>query len=454
LATSQRNFIESVWDLFCSLKLTMFLLISLALTSVIGTVLPQGEVPPEYVAQISPLKFQIYTKLHFFDMYHSWWFIALLYIFSLNLICCSIKRLPHVLTFISQPALVLDASMQKAFSLKQEVAFSTPLDIARKKLADFLKAELANPVVTERDGAFHLFAQKNAWCRLGVYVVHASILVIFVGAIIGSLFGDKGFVNISEGESVSTFMSRTGKETNLGFTVRCDQFTVTKYATGAPKEFKSILTILENGKPVPDYVNARVIVNDPLTYKGYTFYQSSYGQADEGSEHYLTVTPRGGTDKKRIIIHKGEAVTLKDGTVVKLIAATQEVQQIIPELNGPAAQIEVAFKGKSPQVLEVFKNYPESNIQRGDELIFGYEGTNAKMFTGLQVAKDPGVWVVWLGCALMVVGLCIAFFMSHKRVWIVVSKGHARMYGNASKNQAAFSMQFDDLAAKLKELKI
>jgi len=388
-------------------------------------------------------------------MYSSWWFITLLGIFSLNLIFCSIKRLPHVLTFISQPALVLSDTMQKAFSLKQEVTFKAPLDIAGNKLAEFLKAELASPVVTQRDNSLHLFAQRNAWCRLGVYVVHASILVIFAGAIIGSLFGEKGFVNISEGDSVSAFMStRTGKETNLGFTVRCDQFTVAKYASGAPKEFKSILTILENGKPVPDYVNARIIVNDPLTYKGYTFYQSSYGQADEGSEHYLTVAHRGGSDSQRITIHKGESVTLKDGTSVKLVAATQEVQQIIPELSGPGAQIEVVFKGKSPQMLEVFKNYPEINAQRGDELIFGYEGTNAKMYTGLQVAKDPGVWVVWIGCALMIAGLCIAFFMSHKRVWIVVTKGHARMYGNASKNQAAFAMLFDDLSAKLKKLQI
>ena len=458
LATSQNNFIQfiqSVWDLFCSLKLTIFLLISLALTSIIGTVLPQGEAPPEYVAQITPLKFQIYTKLRFFDMYHSWWFVALLCIFSLNLICCSMKRLPHVFAFISKPAMVLDESTRKIFSLKQEIAFSTPLDIARKKLVDFLKAELANPAETEHDGEFHLFAQKNAWSRLGVYVVHSSILVIFVGAIIGSLFGEKGFVNITEGESVGTFISsRTGKKTNLGFTLRCDQFSVTRYATGAPKEFKSMLTVFENGKPVPDYVNARVVVNDPLTYKGFTFYQSSYGQASEGSEHYLTVKPRGGSGVQRITIHEGEAITLKDGTIIKLIGATREVRQIIPELNGAAIQIEVISKEKNSQLLEVFKNYPEINSQRGDGLIFGYEGTNARMFTGLQVANDPGVWVVWLGCALMVAGLCIAFFMSHKRVWIVVSNGRARMYGNASKNHSAFAVQFDDLSAKLKELQI
>ena len=454
MSTSQRNFIESVWDFFCSLKLTMFLLISLALTSIIGTVLPQGQVPPEYIAQVSALKLQIYTKLGFFDMYHSWWFITLLYIFSLNLISCSIKRLPHVFTFITHPQLTLSESQQKTYPQKQEIAFSIPQDIVRKKLADFLKSEVASPIMTEQGNEYHLFAQKNAWCRLGVYVVHASILVIFIGAIIGSLFGDKGFVNIIEGESISSFKSRSGKDAQLGFTVRCDQFSVEKYATGAPKEFKSILTVLENGVPVKDYTNARVIVNDPLTYKGFTFYQSSYGQASEGSEHYLSVAPRGKAASQRITLHEGEAVTLKDGTVVRILETTQEVQQSIPELSGPAARIEMTVRGKSPQVFIVFKNYPEINAQRGDELIFGYEGTNARMFTGLQVAKDPGVWVVWLGCALMIVGLFIAFFMSHKRVWIVVSKGHARMYGNTSKNQAAFSLQFDDLSAKLKELQI
>ena len=54
----------------------------------------------------------------------------------------------------------------------------------------------------------------------------------------------------------------------------------------------------------------------------------------------------------------------------------------------------------------------------------------------------------------MVIGICIAFFMSHKRIWVVVSKGHAYIYGNASKNQAGFQMQFEDIAEKFKEIKI
>jgi cytochrome c biogenesis protein len=454
LATTDRSFVQSLWDFFCSLKLTIFLLISLALTSIIGTIIPQGKLAPEYVASISTTKLQIYTKLDFFDMYHSMWFITLLYIFSLNLVCCSVKRLPHVFKFISEPTLVLGESLRKGFSLKQELSFSAPLDKGREALADFLGKEFGAPVVTEQDGEYHLFAQKSAWCRLGVYVVHLSILVIFIGAILGSLFGFKGFAAIVEGSSVSNFQTHNGKEVPLGFDIRCEQFRVSYYDSGAPKEFKSILTVLENGQPVKDYTNVRVVVNEPLTYKGFTFYQSSFGQASESSDHTFSAKSRSGGLNERFTLQEGQVATLKDGTSFKLLESAQDISQFMPGFSGPAARVEVTPKGKAAQTFIVLKNYPEVNAQRGDDVLFQYEGSNAKMYTGLQVAKDPGVWVVWLGCTLMVVGLFIAFFMSHKRVWIVVSKGHARMYGNASKNQAAFQMQFEDLSDKLKNLKI
>jgi cytochrome c biogenesis protein len=454
LATNERSFVQIVWDFFCSLKLTMFLLISLALTSIIGTILPQGALPPEYVAKISATKLQIYGKLGFFDMYHSWWFITLLYIFSLNLISCSIKRLPHVFKFISEPMNVISESTKASSSQKKEITFSGSIDNAKGKLAEFLGKEFSSPVITEHNGDYHLFSQKSPWSRLGVYVVHTSILVIFVGAIIGSLFGFKGMINIAEGTSVTSIQGQNGATIPLGFEVLCEKFNLTLYKNGAPKEFRSTLTVVENGKPVPGFSQVKVIVNEPMTYKGITFYQSSYGQASEGSEHFFIMKPRSGGAAEKISIREGSTLALKDGTQLKMLEATQDVQPFMPGFSGPAARVEVTFKGKSPQTFIVLKNYPEMNAQRGDEIIFDYDGTNARMFTGLQVAKDPGVEIVWIGCTLMCLGLYIAFFMSHKRVWVVVSKGHARMYGNSNKNQAAFSMQFDDLADKLTSLKI
>ncbi|MHB8123503.1 MAG: cytochrome c biogenesis protein ResB, partial [Desulfuromonadaceae bacterium] len=321
MTSNKESTTRSIWDLFCSLKLTMFLLITLAVISIIGTVIPQGTPPPEYLHAISQNKLKLYQNLSFFDMYHSWWFVLLLSLLSINLIACSIKRLPGIWKIITQPVMVMDDSLEK--TLPNIVTIQTTGDITTliDRAATVLKAEFNDPVITEKNGAFHLFAQKSPWSRLAVYAVHLSVLVIFIGAIIGSLFGYKAYVNIPEGQSVSKVMSRTDKEIDLGFSLRLDQFTVAHYPNGAPKEFKSILTVLENGQPVPNYTNARVIVNDPLTYKGITFYQSSYGKQ---GEHEFTISDPDGNNPQPLMIQSGGSAKLPDGSGICLLETTQD----------------------------------------------------------------------------------------------------------------------------------
>ena len=93
-----------------------------------------------------------------------------------------------------------------------------------------------------------------------------------------------------------------------------------------------------NGQPVPGLTRRKTIVNDPLTYKGITFYQSSYGQASEGGEHTFSVKPRSGGAAEKFAIREGAATTLKDGTSFRMLEATQEVRQFMPGFTGPAAR--------------------------------------------------------------------------------------------------------------------
>jgi cytochrome c biogenesis protein len=449
---NQRDFLHSLWDFFCSLKLTMFLLISLAVISIIGTIVPQGPPPPEYLATISPAKFQVYKALGFFDMYHSWWFILLLYLLTVNLVACSIKRLPHIWKIISEPKLVMDSGLEQSLPNKASFKSGDRPEMLKEKLTVFLNSEFARPVLTEADGAWHLFAQKTPWCRLSVYFVHLSVIVIFIGAMIGSLFGYKGFVNVPEGESISRITTRTGKDIDLGFALRCEQFSVALYKNGAPKEFKSILTVQENGKALPDYTNVRVIVNDPLTYRGITFYQSSYGNA---GNYFFTVSAPDGKNAMPLTLNSDETATLPDGSTMHVVEATDDVSQFVPNLTGGAVQVEMHTPRGATEKVIVYANHPELNITYALEHKLGallqYKGVQKKMFTGLQVAKDPGVWIVWLGCALMVVGIYGAFLMSHRRIWIRLQNGHVTIGGNASKNQASFEQYFELLAKKLKK---
>jgi len=455
VSTNQRSFVQQVWDFFCSLKLTLFVLITLAITSIIGTVIPQyPNIDERYWGTISAGRKLLYERLGFFDMYHSWWFLALLALFSVNLIACSIKRLPHVFKFVSEPVTILSETQQKIFPSK-DLKLSGSLDDSRDKLSAFLLSHFSSPTITQVGNQYHLFAQKNAWCRLGVYVVHFSILVIMAGTIIGNVWGYKGFVAIVEGETISVIKARNGKDVALGFEVKCDQFTVSFYdAPGGggpsqmPKEFKSILTLTENGKEVPGYKHARVVVNEPLSYKGITFYQSSYGQANDPSAFFFTVKNRANGKTEQIALRPGTQTRLSDGRLTSIVDLTDNPGE------GTAAVLSVSDNGAEPKFFKVFKNNPALDELRGDTLIFTFIGTDARMYTGLQVNKDPGVWVVWTGCIMMCLGLCIAFFMSHKRVWIVVQHGYARIYGNASKNQPAFLTEFEALAEELQKQNI
>ncbi len=76
--------------------------------------------------------------------------------------------------------------------------------------------------------------------------------------------------------------------------------------------------------------------------------------------------------------------------------------------------------------------------------------------TGLQVAKDPGVWIVYLGCGLMLVGLYMAFFLSHRRLWLFHDTSAANhkliLGGNANKNKLAFKQIFTKLENKIDKL--
>ncbi|HEX9022526.1 MAG TPA: cytochrome c biogenesis protein ResB [Geobacteraceae bacterium] len=450
MTTTKRSFLQGLWDFFCSLKLSISLLILLALTSIIGTVIPQGP-QQDYLEHISQAKIKLYTTLGFFDMYHSWWFILLLYLLTVNLVACSIKRLPRVWKSISEPNLIMDRGLEKSLSLVHEFKMAGDAAALKDKMVAFLKSEFSSPVVTEVDGDYHLFAQKTPYCRLGVYVVHFSIIIIFIGAMIGSYFGYKAFANIAEGTSTSTAINtRSGKPIDLGFAVKCEKFSVSFYDTGAPKEFKSILTILENGLPVPGYTNVPIVVNSPLTYNGITFYQASYGPAGEGTVYHLTVRDKNGGAVTPMTVRQGERAALPGGGFLQVEEAVPEVKMFMPQLSGAAAKVAVTSPSGNTQEIVLFQKFPKFDEHRAGEQILTYEGADEKFYTGLQVAKDPGVWVVWLGCALMVGGICLAFFFSHKRVWVRVADGRVIVGGTASKNPAGFQLVFDKLVDKIK----
>lgn len=428
---------NEVWAFFSSVKLALFTFFVLAITSIIGTVIQQGKEMQYYIDTFGAGTAKLFQLFNVPDMYNSWWFVSLLVLFSINLTVCTIDRFPNIWRLVHLDNLAMDVS--RIIKMPKRQAFSSDLSVpeiaqAVEGVATSWKFERA-----EKDGGILFGAQKGNWSRLGVMAVHVSILLIFLGAIIGSVLGFKGSVMIREGASAKQIYLYDANNTvvPLDFEVRCDRFELEIYETGAPKEFTSDLVVLRDGKEV---LKKSIEVNDPLQYGGLTFYQSSYQPLEDG--YAVEIENETTKVSKKFFISPGRQVKWDAEGITFGIA-----NRMGPYAMGRYRH-KIWFNDASQKPVEFW-------TEEGKMVIVERPTTNYTLsvrqlyYTGLQVTKDPGVWFVYLGCAIMLLGLYVAFFLSHKKVWIYISEegGRSRLHlsGTSNKNMIGFENDFSAL---------
>ncbi len=461
--------LNSVWKFFTSVRLTIVLLLSLAITSIIGTIIPQNESPADYVRAFGEFGYQFFSLLGIFDMYHSWWFQALLLMLTINVVVCSVDRLSTMgrVIFVKNPTINISSFRRR----KNKETFR--VNHSPEQLKPVFEPLIARRFGYSRtemtDSGYYLYAEKWRWTRLGVYIVHISVLLLLIGGLIGSIFGFDGFVNIPEGETINRIRLRNSdKFYPLDFEVRCDDFNVTFYDNNMPKEFRSRLTILEQGKPV---LQKDIIVNDPLRYKGINFFQSGYGELPPQaaalkipSEITLsfTIKQTGVTHNKKAKI--GEPIDIPEDMGTFTITELKKSynfrgQDLGDTLLGILSQndgnkIEVALPLRFPSFDRMG---PIFDKRRKDSLFISVTGLELpnqnpapRYYTGLQVTQDPGVWVVYSGFILMIIGCYVTFFMSHQRLVVEITRqgetSDVLVVGTSAKNKLAMQRKVKKLA--------
>ncbi len=453
-----------IWRFFSSVKLTLVLLIILAMTSLFGTLIPQQEGAVEFARRLSPGMFQLLSSLNLFDMYHSAWFRIIIGLLALNLIICSLNRLPTTLKRFRAPT---RADRSKPFeNLPAERSFSVKGEMGDVggRVADLLRKQYKRVEAKGSPRGHFYYAEKGRYSYFGVYLVHLSVLVILMGGIMGSLFGFEAYVNIAEGDTVDTVALRqkmTPKR--LGFSVHCEKFIVEFYENGAPKEYRSDLRFLSAGKVVQQ---GSLLVNHPITFKGITFYQSSYGTIP--GKVYLKISrTENNPETLAMEVEQGRPVSLPGG---KAQFQVLQVDDNLKGMMGPAAMISVKPEQGDEMKFWVFQQaemlrqrFPEAMFRAPildpssfKPYTFFLEKLENRYYTGLQVARDPGVSLVWLGCFVMVGGFFVTFFTSHRRVWVRVSKSKGKtrisVAGRANKNPVGMERELEQLTSRLQNL--
>ena len=89
--------VDRVWEAMASVKLTIVILVGLLLLGIPGTLVLQyniSNVDPGLQYSYDFWKFGQVMQL--FTAYHSFWYVALMVVLSLNLVACSINRWPQM----------------------------------------------------------------------------------------------------------------------------------------------------------------------------------------------------------------------------------------------------------------------------------------------------------------------------------------------------------------------
>jgi cytochrome c biogenesis protein len=446
-------FFDSLWNFFSSTKLAIVLILVIAVTSLLGALIvqsPQGLAGDDYSRWLTTIRTKygfltdIYSSLGLFTVYSVWWFKALLVALIFNTLICTINRLPTLWSSAFSPrvkvadAMFRNAPIRASIKLKPtggQRSASQPTNRGAIEGAFSVLADNRYKVFLEEEGsATHFYADKNGVFKLGTILTHVSLILLMIGAVLGTMFGfsNDAFI-LPEGQTY-----QVPAETGESFLIRADEFQASFDQSGRPSDYWSDLVIFEGEREV---MKQRIRVNEPLEYKGVRFHQSFYGPAP-------TVEVK---DAQGRSIFDGQVVLDQSsgpnavgfarlpGTGIDLLAS-------FPFNGSPSLPIGVQlYRGQSVVTRDSVR--PGETKTVGDyQITYRSHGE----FTGLRIVKDPGVPVVWLACTLMVVGICVTLYFPRRRIWGRILGQEMAIAGTADRT-VNFRPEFDRLVENIRK---
>jgi cytochrome c biogenesis protein len=458
------------------------LLVLLIIACMIGMLIQQQELDTfgAYYNELTPAEKIVYGNLGFFDIYHVWYFNALLLLLSLNIILASIDHFPAAWSYLRRKKLSASPTFVMTQKFREEVEIP---GVGREELVERASAAARTTRfrirVTEAGERTTIFAERGVWNRLGAYAVHVGLLTIFFGGYLtsrgytGSLpvtpdrAADRMLQNVFNVEQATSQFAVGQRQLQLPFTVRgvdIQQKLIDPAGgldAGNTLDWLTRVEILdrESGQKT----NALIHMNNPYDYRGYRLFQASYNPLGNARTLRLSAQLPNGSREEVTLTRNGEA-QLSNGARLKYsdfnphLVFSREGRPDFgsTEYENPAARLLLLDPSLGEQdfwaVTASFRNEiaaaPFLQSRLSDPP--GYQFTllefeKVPLAHILSVQYDPGARVVYVGFTILCLTLIGVFFFSHQRLWIVIESGKVFIGGDANRNR----LGFEDRARKL-----
>ena len=450
---------KDLLPLLADLKLAIVLFLLIAVFSISGTLIEQGQGLdfyqqnyPESPALFGFLTWKVILIVGLNDVYRTWWFFSLLILFGASLTACTFTRQIPALKaaqqwqFYRQPRqfekLALSTELQ-ALSGEQWQALKGSFetrgyrffgDDLPTQFSDSLEAKITSTIASPiKTNPYSFYARKGLAGRIGPIVVHVSLLIIIFGAMWGSLTGFFAQELIPSGETfqvqhIFDAGAWSAPQIPKDWSVRVNRFWIDYSADGHVDQFYSDLSVLDaEGTEVDQKV---IHVNEPLRYKGVTFYQADWSIA--AVQITLNNSPILQLPMAQIELPTGGKIW---GTWIPTNPdLSNGISLVAKDLQGMVLLYD--NEGKPIGTLRVGMNQEVNGVRLTLQDLIGS--------TGLQIKADPGIPFVYLGFALLMVGVVMSY-VSHSQIWMLQENDRLYIGGRTNRAQVIFERELLDI---------
>ncbi|MBD2363753.1 cytochrome c biogenesis protein [Anabaena minutissima FACHB-250] len=419
----RREFLPVLTDL----RLAIALLLIIALFSISGTVIEQGQSPafyqanyPEHPALFGFLTWKVIQVVGLDHVYRTWWFLSLLVLFGTSLTAC---------TFTRQLPTLKTAQRWKYYEEPrqfQKLALSAELDTGSVKSLTPLLQNRRYKIFQEKDGI--LYARKGLVGRIGPIIVHIGIVMILLGGIWGAMTGFMAQEMIASGDTfqVNNIIDAgpLAAPVPKDWSVRVNRFWIDYTPTGGIDQFYSDMSVLNNQGEEVDH--KKIFVNQPLRYHGITFYQTDWGISAVRvriNKSPIFQLPMGLLNTKVPGRIWGTWIPTKPDMSEGVSLLAKDLQGMVLIYDSQGKLVDTVRAGMSTQVNGVTLK------------VLDVVGS-----TGLQIKADPGIPIVYTGFAILMLGTVMSYF-SHSQIWALETGDRLYIGGKTNRAQVAFERE-------------
>ena len=416
--------------LLADLRFAIGILLIIALTSIIGTIIEQDQSIEIYKLNypltnklFGILSWDTILKLGFDHVYKTWWFLFFIFLFGISLLTC---------TFLQQvPSLKIARRCQ---------FFRTNQQFSKLKIFKQTRNVSLNQFLFRlKENRYSIFQQKDiVYCykglvgRLAPIIVHFSLILILFGSIIGSINGFKAQELIPKTESfhIQNFLTN-GKIFSIPKTVvRINDFWITYNKKNTISQFYSDISFLkDNGH---ETYRKTIFVNSPAVYKGTYFYQTDWNltglrfKFNNPEINQTSIIDINNDSNKIWFSWISFNLELSDGYTI-LLNNLQGYASIYDKFGSFSGNLELnEFTNSQPTIKLI-------------DIISS---------TGLQIKNDPGIPVIYSGFGFLMVSTLISY-ITYSQIWIIQSQRKRKLLigGNTTRAKFEFELEFFKLTS-------